>query len=85
MDAQTNTQSAETIRCRRCQQSRPKMAERPFKGPLGERVWAEVCGGCWNEWIPMGTKVINELRLDFADPKQAETYDLYMKQFLSLD
>jgi Fe-S cluster biosynthesis and repair protein YggX len=76
---------AEMITCRRCGQAKPKMAERPFKGPLGERVWAEVCQSCWQEWIPMGTKVINELRLNFADPKSAETYDQYMKEFLSLD
>lgn len=74
-----------TITCRRCGQAKPKMAERPFKGALGERVWAEVCHSCWQEWIPMGTKVINELRLNFADPRAAETYDQYMKEFLSLE
>ncbi|MBI4581784.1 MAG: Fe(2+)-trafficking protein [Planctomycetes bacterium] len=77
--------SGPTITCRRCGQVAPKMTERPFKGLLGERVWAEVCQACWREWIPMGTKVINELRLNFADPRHAETYDQYMKEFLSLD
>ncbi len=74
-----------TITCRRCGQDRPKMNERPFKGPLGERVWAEICQSCWNEWIPTGTKVINELRLNFSDPRSAEAYDQHMKEFLSLD
>jgi len=23
-----------------------------FKGPLGVRVWAEVCQSCWQEWSP---------------------------------
>jgi Fe-S cluster biosynthesis and repair protein YggX len=75
----------QTITCRHCGQVKPKMAERPFKGPLGEQVWAEVCQACWQEWIPMGTKVINELRLNFADPRAAEAYDHYMKEFLNLD
>lgn len=83
--AATAPAAGQTITCRRCGQVKPKMAERPFKGPLGERVWAEVCQSCWQEWIPMGTKVINELRLNFADPRSAETYDQYMKEFLSLD
>lgn len=78
-------EGADTITCRRCGQVAPKMAERPFKGPLGERVWAEVCQPCWQEWIPTGTKVINELRLNFADPKHAEAYDQYMKEFLNLE
>ena len=76
---------AESISCHRCGGTKPKMAERPFKGPLGERIWREVCQDCWREWIPMGTKVINELRLNFADPRHAETYDQYMKEFLQLD
>ncbi|HOA73198.1 MAG TPA: Fe(2+)-trafficking protein [Phycisphaerae bacterium] len=78
-------EAGQTITCRRCGQTKPKMAERPFKGPLGERVWAEVCQTCWQEWIPMGTKVINEFRLNFADPRSAEVYDQYMKEFLNLD
>lgn len=77
--------AGQSITCRRCGQAKPKMAERPFKGPLGERVWAEVCQSCWQEWIPTGTKVINELRLNFADPRAAEAYDHYMKEFLNLD
>jgi len=72
------------VKCTRCGEVRPKMPERPFKGPLGEQVWANVCGPCWQQWIPMGTKVINELRLDFADPRAAEAYDLHMKEFLGL-
>jgi Fe-S cluster biosynthesis and repair protein YggX len=79
------TASGVTITCRRCGQARPKMTERPFKGPLGERIWAEVCQGCWSQWLPMGTKVINELRLNFSDPRSGETYDQYMKEFLNLD
>lgn len=80
-----STAGGPTITCSRCGQARPKMAERPFKGQLGERVWAEVCQPCWQEWIPMGTKVINELRLNFADPRAAEAYDQHMKEFLNLD
>lgn len=72
------------IVCRRCGRPAPKMAERPFKGPLGEQVWANVCAPCWQEWIRMGTKVINELRLNFADPRHADIYDQHMKEYLNL-
>lgn len=76
---------AENIICRRCGQARPRMAERPFKGPLGEQVWANICQSCWGDWIRMGTKVINELRLDFAIPRHAEVYDQHMREFLNLE
>ncbi len=42
------------IVCRRCGQNQPKMPARPFKGPLGEQVWADVCAPCWNEVDPHG-------------------------------
>jgi Fe-S cluster biosynthesis and repair protein YggX len=77
--------SGQNIVCRRCGQTSPKMAERPFKGPLGEQVWAGVCQPCWREWIPTGTKVINEYRLDFAIPRHAEVYDQHMREFLNLE
>lgn len=71
--------------CRRCSGSGPKLAERPFKGPLGEKILATVCAQCWKEWVGMGTKVINELRLPMFDPAAQEQYDKYMKEFLLLD
>lgn len=77
--------STDQITCRRCGQTTSKMAERPFKGPLGEQVWASVCQQCWSEWIRMGTKVINELRLNFAIPRHAEVYDQHMREFLNLE
>lgn len=70
--------------CRRCGGAGPKLKERPFKGPLGEQVHAEICENCWREWVGMGTKVINELRLPMFDPQAQETYDRHLKEFLML-
>ncbi len=78
------TPGPQMLTCRRCGRTTPRMERRPFKGALGEQVWASVCQACWREWIPMGTKVINELRLDFALPEHAVTYDQHMKEFLNL-
>jgi Fe-S cluster biosynthesis and repair protein YggX/cytochrome c-type biogenesis protein CcmH/NrfG len=72
------------VQCRRCGQAAPKLNERPFKGALGEQILASVCANCWHEWIRMGTKVINELRLDLMNPRHAEVYDHHMKEFLGL-
>lgn len=72
------------VHCRRCNQLRPALKERPFKGELGEQVLASICQTCWTEWIHMGTKVINELRLNFANPQHAAIYDQHMKEFLNL-
>jgi Fe-S cluster biosynthesis and repair protein YggX len=73
------------VACRRCGQARLKMPKPPFKGKLGEQVFANVCASCWQEWVRMGTKVINEMRLNFADPRHAAVYDDHMKEFLNLE
>ncbi|MEE8170734.1 MAG: Fe(2+)-trafficking protein [Phycisphaerae bacterium] len=71
--------------CSRCGSPGPQLPKRPFKGPMGEKVLARVCTSCWQEWIGMGTKVINELRLPMHDPKAQEMFDQHMAEFLSLE
>ncbi len=73
------------FRCARCGRPHGQLPERPFKGPLGEQVWNNTCQDCWREWIGMGTKVINEMGLQLADPKAQAIYDEYMKEFLQLE
>lgn len=71
--------------CRRCGGNGPRLPRQPFKGPLGDTVFASVCHSCWQEWVGMGTKVINELRLPMYDPQAQEMYDRHMKEFLLID
>lgn len=71
--------------CRRCGGSGPMLTAPPFKGELGQTIFKTVCASCWKEWIGMGTKVINELRLPMYDPQAQETYDKHMKDFLLIE
>lgn len=70
--------------CARCHKTAPKLPKRPFKGPNGEEIFEKICADCWREWIPMGTKVINELRLPLNDPQAQKLYDQHMMEFLNL-
>ncbi len=78
------TASGDTVSCCHCGQNAPNMDERPFKGELGEKVLAHVCEACWKEWIGMGTKVINELQLDFSNPEAGKTYNSHLIEYLQL-
>lgn len=78
-------QVAAGFACKRCGSPGPKLPARPFKGPLGERILAEICASCWREWVGMGTKVINELRLPMHDPQAQEMYDKHMIEFLGFE
>ena len=71
--------------CRRCGRPSGQLAKPPFKGALGEQVYAHVCENCWGEWIGMGTKVINELGLVLSTSEGQEAYDQYMIEFLQLE
>lgn len=73
------------FRCKRCGRPSGKLPERPFKGELGEKVWAHICSDCWREWVKMGTMVINEMSLQLADPRSQDIYDQQMKEFLKLE
>lgn len=77
--------AVEGFTCSRCGNPRGKLDRPPFRGPLGQRIFDHICRSCWREWIPMGTKVINELGLQLADKRHQETYDQYMLEFLQLE
>ncbi|MEM1013331.1 MAG: Fe(2+)-trafficking protein [Planctomycetota bacterium] len=62
----------------------PRLPRQPMKGPLGEVIFANVSATTWREWIGMGTKVINELRLPMTDPRARQTYDDHMIDFLNI-
>lgn len=56
----------------------------PMKGPVGEYIAAHFGQATWREWIGMGTKVINELRLDFSNTRHQENYEEQMLQWLGV-
>jgi Fe-S cluster biosynthesis and repair protein YggX len=74
-----------TVSCSRCKRDVPGLDRRPqLPAPLADRVLANVCAECWAEWEKNEVMVINELRLNFMDPKAAEVLHLKMREFLGL-
>ena len=74
-----------SIACSRCRQQRPAVAEVPFSGELGDQIRQQVCEVCWAEWQQAEVIVINELRLDFMDPRSHDILTQHMREFLGLD
>jgi Fe-S cluster biosynthesis and repair protein YggX len=72
------------VLCSRCGEVKPKLPKPPFSHAQGHEIYNKVCADCWRAWIPMGTKVINELRLPLADPQAQKMYDQHMLEFLNL-
>ena len=40
----------------------------PYPGELGKRIFENVSKEAWQQWVRMQTMIINENRLNLADP-----------------
>jgi tetratricopeptide (TPR) repeat protein len=85
----TADQSAGGFRCQRpgCPAGpfARQLPKPPMNDDLGRLVYERICADCWRDWLAMGIKVINELRLDLSDEMGQKTYEMYMKQYLGLE
>jgi Fe-S cluster biosynthesis and repair protein YggX len=72
------------VLCVRCNRIGPRLPRPPFRNAQGQEIQEKVCQPCFREWIGMGTKVINEMRLSLNDPQAQKIYDQYMLEFLNL-
>ncbi len=71
--------------CQRTGRAGTQLPRPPFKGPVGEWIHANISAETWRAWIGQGTKVINELRLDFSNDRDQQVYDQHMRDYLGID
>ncbi len=72
------------VLCQRCGKVGPQLPNPPFSNAQGKVIHEKICADCWKEWIGMGTKVINEMRLPLSDPQAQKIFDQHMMEFLNL-
>ncbi|HEV7842747.1 MAG TPA: oxidative damage protection protein [Pyrinomonadaceae bacterium] len=73
--------SAETIKCKRCGNTRPPLGYAPLPTALGQRVGAEICQPCWAEWLQKQQQLINHFGLDLSNPEAHDFLFENMKIF----
>ncbi len=76
--------SGDTVLDRRSGQPQNRLADPPMRGPMGKFIYDHFGQQTWNEWIGQGTKVINELRLDFSNDAHQDVYERYMLEWLQV-
>ena len=74
-----------TFVCRRTGRPGTKLDAPPFRGAIGKWIYDNIASETWKDWIGQGTKVINEMRLDFSRDRDQEMYDQHMREFLGID
>lgn len=63
-----------------------KMVRPPYQNKLGEWIQNNISQETFYDgWLPTGTKIINELRLDLTRDADAAVYDHAMRAFLNID
>ncbi len=73
------------VTCIRCNRTAPAIAGVSYPGALGQELQTKICADCWAEWQHAEVMVINELRLNFMDPRSQEILVQHMREFLCLD
>jgi len=61
-----------------------KLDRPPFKGAVGEWIVEHISGETWRDWVALGTKLINELRLDLSREDHSAVWDLGMRRYIGL-
>jgi len=61
------------ILCSRCGQEKEAVSDTAFySGETGALLKSNACADCWEEWLGMQIMIINEYRLNLADPKSGD-------------
>ena len=56
-----------------------------MRGPIGSGSTSNISAETWREWIGQGTKVINELRLDFSREEDQQVFEQHMCEYLGIE
>lgn len=70
------------ITCVRCGQTRARMAFKPFRTELGQRLFDEICGVCWDEWLQYQQQLINHYALNLQDPPARQFLYQHLEKYL---
>jgi len=75
-----------TVTCSRCLRTAPEVEGGVFYTPeLEQEVRARACADCWAEWQRAEVMVINELKLNFMDPRALPVLIAQMREFFAFD
>jgi len=71
-----------TVNCVKLKREAEGLDYPPYPGELGKRIWAEISKQAWQEWTDVQTRLVNENRLNLADPRARKYLTQQMEKFL---
>jgi Fe-S cluster biosynthesis and repair protein YggX len=70
-----------TVFCIKLKKTAEGLTRSPYPGPLGDRIYQEVCKEAWQLWLRHQTLLINEHRLSLTDPKARQFLTTEMEKY----
>ena len=58
-----------TVKCVKLGREAEGLEKPPLKGETGKRIWEHVSREAWAQWLKQQTMLVNENRLNLADPR----------------
>jgi Fe-S cluster biosynthesis and repair protein YggX len=72
--------------CSKFKKELPGLEKPPFAGEIGKRIFETVSAEAWKQWsTDVQIKVLNEYRLNMADPRDYKVLVDQMMRFLGLE
>jgi len=72
---------ARMVKCVKFGKEMEGLDKPPLPGELGQRIYENVSKEAWQMWRNQMLMIINEYRLNLADPKASEFLDKQTEQF----
>jgi len=69
------------VHCVRYGRDLPGLKRRPYPGDLGHRLYDDVSALAWNDWVEHSKMIINEYRINAADPNAVKVLMEQCEQF----
>jgi Fe-S cluster biosynthesis and repair protein YggX len=71
---------ARTVFCIKLQREAEGLDFPPYPGPLGKRLFENVSKEAWKAWLEHQKMLVNENRLNLADPKARKYLEQQMEK-----
>ncbi|MEZ5661388.1 MAG: oxidative damage protection protein [Burkholderiaceae bacterium] len=69
------------VQCVKLQREAEGLDRPPYPGELGARLYQEVSKEAWQQWVSHQTMLVNENRLNLADPRARKYLAKQMEAF----
>ncbi len=81
MPAEHDEPGTRKVFCVKFQREMPGLDEPPFDNPLGQRIYENVSREAWAMWAEHCKMILNEYRLNPANPKDQEVLAKQMEEY----